>query len=350
MLVADRAGTIAIRSTGRFPLRAGDGLGDRVLDGATRRSDWIGDWPVAEYPQAITPAQGFLASANQEPQDPRDQHHYLGSAWPLPWRALRINQLLRAGSAVTAEDMIHWQTDPGSPRVETYMPYLLEAAVGRPADTLVQRAAKLLAAWDRRYTLDNEGALLFEATIRALNARVWDELPADVTPGPGPLLALLDDPANPWWDVRSTTEKVEQRDDVLADALAEAYQSTVRTYGTPEFGGWRWSAVHRIDIWHLLHLPALSRLGLAVSGGPSTISPSSVTGGGEGSSWRMVVELGPEVRAWGAYPGGQSGNPASPRYDDRLPLWLKGELAALRFPRTASEMTPSAVLMLRKMQ
>jgi penicillin amidase len=108
--------------------------------------------------------------------------------------------------------------------------------------------------------------------------------------------------------------------------------------------------VHRIDIWHLLHLPALSRLGLAVSGGPSTISPSSVTGGGEGSSWRMVVELGPEVRAWGAYPGGQSGNPASPRYDDRLPLWLKGELAALRFPRTASEMTPSAVLMLRKMQ
>jgi len=350
MLVADRAGTIAIRSTGRFPLRAGDGLGNRALDGSTRGTDWVGSWPVAEYPQAIAPAQGFLASANQEPQDPRDQRHYLGSAWPMPWRALRINQLLRGDSAVTAEDMIRWQTDPGSTRVDTYMPYLLEAAAASPADTLVQRAAKVLAAWDRRYTLENEGAVLFEAAIWALTARVWDELPAGVTPGSGPLLALLDDPTNPWWDVRSTAERIERRDDVLADALAEAYQSTVRTYGTPEFGGWRWSVVHRIDIWHLLHVPALSRLGLTVTGGPSTISPSSVTGGGEGSSWRMVVELGPEVRAWGIYPGGQSGNPASSRYDDRLPQWLRGELAPLRFPRTASELAPSAVLLLRGMR
>ena len=48
MLVADRAGTIAIRSTGRFPIRAGDGRGDRVHDGTTRASDWSGDWPLAE--------------------------------------------------------------------------------------------------------------------------------------------------------------------------------------------------------------------------------------------------------------------------------------------------------------
>jgi penicillin G amidase len=348
MLVADRGGTIAIRSTGRFPIRAGIGRGDRVLDGSTRASDWTGDWAVAEYPQSSAPAQGFLVSANQEPQDPRDQPHYLGSDWVLPWRALRINQLLRADSAVTPETMRRWQTDPGSPRADAYVPYLLRAAAARPADSLAQRAANLLGAWDRRYTLDNEGAVLFEAVVRSLTARVWDELPSEAIPGSAALLALLDDPTNPWWDLRSTPGRVEQRDDVLADALAEAYQATVRSYGPAEFGGWRWFAVHRIDIWHLLHLPALSRLGLAVAGGPSTISPSSVTGGGEGSSWRMVVELGKEVRAWGTYPGGQSGNPASPRYDDRLALWTRGELAPLRFPRTASELSPTAVLVLRR--
>jgi penicillin amidase len=106
--------------------------------------------------------------------------------------------------------------------------------------------------------------------------------------------------------------------------------------------------VHRIDIWHLLHLPALSRTGLAVAGGPSTISPSSVTGGGEGSSWRMVVELGKDVRAWGTYPGGQSGNPASPHYDDGLDQWIRGELAPLRFPRTPSDLPSTAVLILRR--
>jgi penicillin amidase len=50
----------------------------------------------------------------------------------------------------------------------------------------------------------------------------------------------------------------------------------------------------------------------------------------------MVVELGPEVRAWGIYPGGQSGNPASSRYVDRLRAWSSGELDTLFVPRTVA--------------
>jgi len=243
--------------------------------------------------------------------------------------------------------MQRWQTDAASPRADAFMPYLLRAAATKPADTLVQRAAAQLAAWDRRYTLDNEGAVLFEAVLRALAARLWDELPQDVTPGSGVVLALLDDPRSPWWDLRSTPDRIEQRDDVLSAALAAGYLATVQDYGPAKSGGWLWSQAHRIDIWHLLHLPALSRRGLAVPGGPSTLSPSSFTGAREGSSWRMVVELGPELRAWGTYPGGQSGNPVSSRYDDRLAQWTRGELAPLRFPRRADELRASAELVLR---
>ena len=50
----------------------------------------------------------------------------------------------------------------------------------------------------------------------------------------------------------------------------------------------------------------------------------------------MVVELGDSVRAWGTYPGGQSGNPVSPRYKDRLPLWRQGELDTLFAPGDTS--------------
>ncbi len=50
----------------------------------------------------------------------------------------------------------------------------------------------------------------------------------------------------------------------------------------------------------------------------------------------MVVELGAEVRAWGTYPGGQSGNPASPRYLDRMALWREGQLDTLFMPRDTS--------------
>jgi len=48
----------------------------------------------------------------------------------------------------------------------------------------------------------------------------------------------------------------------------------------------------------------------------------------------MVVEASSdELKAWGTYPGGQSGNPASSRYADHLPEWLAGTLQPLIVPR-----------------
>ena len=52
----------------------------------------------------------------------------------------------------------------------------------------------------------------------------------------------------------------------------------------------------------------------------------------------LVVELGPAVRAWAIYPGGQSGNPASARYDDRITRWLAGDLDSVLFPSRAEEL------------
>jgi penicillin amidase len=109
--------------------------------------------------------------------------------------------------------------------------------------------------------------------------------------------------------------------------------------GAPGAGGWRWDRVQHTNIYHLLHIPAFSRLMLPIQGGPETLNPSSGLGT-QGSSWRMVVELGPTVRAWATYPGGQSGNPISSRYADRLPQWLAGALDSVRTPRRASDLVP----------
>jgi penicillin amidase len=58
----------------------------------------------------------------------------------------------------------------------------------------------------------------------------------------------------------------------------------------------------------------------------------------------MVVDLGPEVRAWATYPGGQSGNPASSRYTDRIELWENGQLAPVLFPTTAADLDRRRVI------
>jgi penicillin amidase len=344
MLVADRSGSIAIRSTGKFPIRPGDGRGDLIRSGTTTASDWTGQWPLDQYPGAKDPAQGYLASDNQQPIDPRVNPRYLGADWYLPWRALRINELLRADSAVTPDDMRRFQTDPGSPRADWMVPAFLAAAHSVRGDDTLARAAALLAQWDRRYAMDNRRAVLFEAAMEELPGRLWDELDDQrvgrptVTPNIGAVLELLQDPSNPWWDDRRTTGRVEHRDDILAASLRAGLVRLLRELGGPDGDAWLWSHNRHANIYHLLRIPAFSALNIPIQGGPSTLNPSSGDGV-HGASWRMVVELGPEVRAWGTYPGGQSGNPASPRYLDRLPRWEAGELDSLRFPHTAEELS-----------
>jgi len=335
MLVSDRQGTIAIRSTGRFPLRPSD-RGDLLQRGDTTASDWAGDWSPEEMPQSVNPAQGYLASANQQPLDPRHNGRYLGANWYSPWRAMRINTLLRGDSTVTADEMRQFQTDPGSASADFFVPALLAAAERRPGNPAARRSAQLLAEWDRRYTRENTRAVLFEATLAELARLLWDELrPADPAlprppyPGNAVIATLLVDSTSVWWDRAETTDFVEQRDDILASALAAGLAEATRRYGDPGKGGWRWDRIRHARINHLLYLGSLSALRVPVQGGPGTLNPSSGDGS-FGPSWRMVVELGPVVRAWGVYPGGQSGNPASGWYDDRVERWSNGELDTLR--------------------
>lgn len=370
MLTADTAGTIAIRSTGRYPIRPGDGRGDWLRDGALSASDWTGDWDVSEFPQSFRPGQGFLASANQEPFDPIAQPRYFGSNWERPWRAIRINTLLRADSAVTPDAMRRYQADPGSARADLFVPALIASVSSTTSagagDAQAARTASLLGEWDRRYTTDNRRAVLFEEVMRQLTRRVWDELlavrtagdTAGVAPPPATtdvpvptdmmLAVLLRDSASAWWDDRRTPS-VETRDALITAAMASALDSTIARYGNPDDPRWRWENVRHANIRHLLGLPAFSRLDIPVTGGSATLWPS--TGNGRhGPSWRMVVEMSQPRRAWAIYPGGQSGDPISPRYDDRLTKWKRGELDTLRLPTSEREMTPQmrrAELLLR---
>ena len=336
-VVADRSGSVAIRSTGKYPVRPA-GRGDALQDGSRSASDWTGFLPLDAYPFARDPQQGYLASANQQPVDPRANPHYFGVDWYSPWRALRINQLLRADSAVTPDAMRRYQGDAGSARADAFVPVLLAAAQGDPS---LSDAATLLAEWDRSYRRESRGAVLFEAVMAVLGPLVWDELiPPErrtdsaalpvTLPEEAVLLELVADSASAWWDLRNTPA-VERRDAVLAQALRLGLARTLRDHGPAVGPGWRWENAHHANLYHLLRLPALSALGLSVQGGTSTLSPSPGRGT-HGASWRMVVELGSAVRAWATYPGGQSGNPASARYLDRLPRWLAGQLDTVLFP------------------
>ncbi|HMR43132.1 MAG TPA: penicillin acylase family protein, partial [Saprospiraceae bacterium] len=78
-----------------------------------------------------------------------------------------------------------------------------------------------------------------------------------------------------------------------------------------------------------------SKMGLNIGGYYEAINAVQKS---SGPSWRMVVELtesGP--KAWGVYPGGQSGNPASPFFDNFISHWSEGRYYELFFMKNSAD-------------
>ncbi|MGD8727368.1 MAG: penicillin acylase family protein, partial [Gemmatimonadales bacterium] len=254
-LVADCEGNIGIVSAGLYPVRPRDGVGTELWDGTTSRSDWLGYVDPERWPRAVNPEQGYLASANQEPVDPQtDGSFYLGANWWPPWRALRINELLRANRTVTPSDLERYQLDPGSPRADVFVQAFLEAA-DHLADsghttTDIELGAALLGGWDRRYTRENVKAVLFELAMAELKSRLWDEF-GGMRPWPSEtaLWQLLQAPENLWWDDRATAQRVEGRDDVVGASLGAALVRARDQYGAPGGTEWRWERRRHANIY-----------------------------------------------------------------------------------------------------
>ena len=349
MLVADRSGTIALRSYGEYPMRPNGDEGAYVRDGRTRASDWTGMMPLDSMPQVTNPAQGYIVSANQQPFDPAVVSRYIGGNWPDPWRALRINEMLRADDKMTPAKVRLMHMDPLNVRARMLAPYFVRAAE-RSGNPALASAAAMLRDWDYKYALTARAPVLFEAAMKRAVRNTWDELspaagkPAVATPATVVFLELLRDSTSTWWDVRSTPGVVETRDVLLADALRSAFDSLTLTLG-PVGSPWEWSRTGGINVHHLVNLPGFSRDHLPVTSGYGTVAPASGANGSHGASWRMIVELTKDRRtAWSIYPGGQSGNPASKRYDDRLEKWRTGQLDSLVVPESEAVFPKARIL------
>lgn len=149
---------------------------------------------------------------------------------------------------------------------------------------------------------------------------------------------VLGHPEGPWFDDKRTaggTEAVETLDGIATDAFRAAVANLEKRLG-PFGEAWRWGKAKGTVIRHLARVPAFGRKVEADGTGHVIDAISAVWA----PSWRMVVELGPEVRAWGNYPGGQSGNPGSRFYEDRVDDWAAGRPYELVFLKSADEPHP----------
>ena len=123
------------------------------------------------------------------------------------------------------------------------------------------------------------------------------------------------------------TEQVETLNERVTYAFKKTISAIENALGE-ENEKWKWGYFVNNDIDHLAAIPGFGAQNVFAGGGSESVN---ATRGGNGPSWRMVVELGPEVKGYGVYPGGASGNPGSPNYDSLLETWRTGGLFELNF-------------------
>jgi len=333
---ACRARDIAIRHQGKFPLRR-PGTGPYVLTEMEAEASWRRFIPFEDVPHEINPDRGFLASANQEPAGP-------GYPYPMPGnysglgRARRINDLLSVAGDVTPEEMMAMQLDTYSVFAAKLLPALLPRLDPSRLDESARQTLNLLLEWDFMVRAESAAPVVMDAWWQELYRLIWEEpfgvseaslrWPAyDVT-----LKLILNHPDSRYFDDRRTEER-KTLDLLIRRSFQAVHDSLTAKLGLPG-ENWHLGSVRGTDIHHLARLPALGVLGLQTGGGRGIVNATSKT---FGPSWRMVVSLEEEVKAWGVYPGGQSGNPGSPLYDSMVEDWRLGVMHPLNFYRSTEE-------------
>lgn len=326
---------IAITPNGKFPLKFRD-QGKFILDGTDAGNDWHGWIPANQNPTVKNPSRGFVSSANQSSTD-ASYPYYLNWSFGPYQRGKRINNRLAGMHQITADSMRLLQTDNYSIAAQDALPVLLKYIDPSKLDNNQKRAYELLQRWDKRYDIGAIGAIIFSSWWNNVNVMTWrDEFGEDGAlefPSRDRTLKLLiQEPTSIWFDNIKTTNR-ETCADIISSAFNKTVDELVHQYGRPG-SDWQWGKVRKTDINHLANLDGFGSGPFAAGGTANVINALS---DGHGPSWRMVVQLGPQVKGYGIFPGGESGNPGSFHYTDMLQTWKDGRLNDLLFLQSASE-------------
>ncbi|MVT11427.1 penicillin acylase family protein [Chitinophaga tropicalis] len=324
--------TIAVNHQGNLPLKA-PGQGRFIQDGTNSTQVYTGLIPADSLPHELNPADGYVISANQHPTGAGYRYYYNG--YYAETRANRIKELLDKETSLDIPKMEKIQLDNTNSFAVEALPVFLNNIDSRRLSKPVLQALTALSAWKGNYDAKEKSARLFELWLKNIKEYTWDELknypfplkqPADYT-----LLSLIrNDPFNRFFDRVGTSEK-----EHAADIITTAFEAAFFTYeDEKKNGSVEWSQENKVNIMHMMEISAFSIMNLPSAGHPQAINATSRSWG---PSWRMIVELGDRPRAYGVYPGGQSGNAGSRYYDSFVTTWNQGKYYPLQFFLSAAE-------------
>jgi penicillin amidase len=334
---ASVSGDIAMRIQGKYPVRRKE-EGKFVLDGTKTSNEWQAFIPNDQNVMIKNPARGFVSSANQYPVDATYPYYVTSTSYEA-YRNRRINKLLSEMTEITPRDMRELQFDMYNLKAEESLPTFLKYLDTTSFNDAQLEAYRILKHWDYENDINSIGASYYEAWWDALYPMIWDELrneklnihlPTTYTT----IRLIKENPGLSFFDIVSTPEK-ETVGDVLNKSFVQGVEK-IEQWKEEHNRKPRWAEYKDTFVGHLLQgLPAFS-YHVEHGGNHDIVNASSRS---HGPSWRMVVSLErTKVKAWGVYPGGQSGNPGSPFYNNMLLPWSRGEYFQLQFESDPQKM------------
>ncbi len=363
VMYGDTSGSIGWQMIGDSPQRR-KGWGTVPSPGWDPDTGWHEDLvPFDGMPHTVDPGSGYVATANNQPA-PSGSGPFLGVDWLEGYRHQRIAQALEARDDWTVDDTLALQLD------QRCLPWseMRDMVLRTPPDSDDARTAlQLLRSWDGTADAGSPAATVFEffaaemmrrvVTARAPRAAKWALglgfsrlVPRSVYGFRrfGQLTRLLRERPDGWFDGGWDSE--------VSKALDAAVRGLRSRFGD-ESRRWAWGRVRPLrltyavdDVWLVNRV--YGRGPFPWGGDANTIGQAAADPADHTSnplwiaSLRMVVEVGDWEGARFVLPGGQSGNPLSPHYDDMLPLWLRGDGVPIAWSPEAVERATRSTLRL----
>ena len=337
IVFASRSGDIALKVQGKFPLKQ-KSQGRFIQDGSNSENGWHGYLPAAHNPQIKNPERGYVSSANQHSTDDTYPYYYNGGFGDYRGRAL--NMFLDSMSNIDIKDMMNLQNNTFSYKAADALPVMLGLLEWEPTDNMEKKIYNALTNWDYYYEKELLAPVIFEYWFNEFYELTWDEIDKKkdslginiLRPESWRTIALLEDTIDhSFFDILETPES-ETAKEVVNISFKKALAKIKERLN--EDGN------YNLDVHKKTKVPHLGRIGpfgsktLSIGGDGTALNAIR---GSHGPSWRMIVEMGNPVKAYGVYPGGQSGNPGSPFYDNMLDFWAQGKYYEKLFLKSPEE-------------
>jgi acyl-homoserine-lactone acylase len=334
-IFADSEGHIAYWHSDWIPKRSDAFDWTKPVDGSNPATAYHGLLTLAETPHLLDPADGWLYNSNNwpwsaaGPDSPKrkDFPKYVDRGTEESARGYHALRLFEHHRGWTAASLTAAGFDSYLPAFATMIPVLVKAYDAAPAsDPLKAKLARqitVLRNWNYRWGINSVatslavfwGTDIFHQVFAA--ARAEKMSPEDYV-------------------VHRATQAQ------LLDSLAAASDKLAVHFGTWETPWGNINRFQRLDdsINHphfddakpSVPVPFTSSIwGSLAAFGSRPYSNTKRWYGTVGNSFVCVVEFGPRVRAWAVSTGGESGNPASPHFNDQAVRYATGNLRRVYF-------------------